>query len=284
MFISSVVQYTTNFEPDTVINLISSFFCYLLAMILVNRMVKKNEITSYNTLTIVLFTFLISLFPYGLINPAISIANLFMVLAIYFITSLSNLRYHKSKILNASICVGIATLAYSWCIFTLILIYVGIWYYGRKEYRNWLIPFVGLGVVAMMSLCFHLVVYNDWTVFDVASLQVSASSVNFQFSAQEIFGIASFILCSLFFLAIYIYRFKKRLTRLKPILALFIWYYIVTLLIVLVFAEQKSISILLATPALAIIGTSYLELKQNKLITETTLWVIMLLPFFGYLI
>ena len=282
MYVSAFWIYQKAYEPRTFVLLLIGILCYLLTMILLNHLMKKFELTSSNTLTIILFAFLSALFPYSLLDIYMIIANLLLLTAVNFLISMSNNRSIKGKILNASMCVALASLSYSWCIVMMLLVYLAIWYFDRKEYRNWLIPLVGLGAIAILSICFHLIVYNEWRVFSLNVLSYSLKNLQFQFSVKEMFGFGCFILCSLFFIAVYIYKFKKRLTRLKPIFNVFMWYYVVSFVIILFFSEYKSAGILLAVTPLSVIGTSYLESIQNKLVSEITLWAFLILPFFTF--
>lgn len=283
IYLSAAWLFKNVYDSNTGVAIIFGLLGYLLTMALINRIVKTNELTSSNTLTIFLFASLSALLPQALIDGNIVIANLLLITAVGFIIRLTNNRNIQGKIFNASLFIGLASLSYSWSIVLIFLVFTGIWYYDRKEYRNWLIPFIGLGAVAVLSLCFHLLIYDKWSFFDFNSLKYSMSNLYFQFSKRNFYSVGCFIIFSLIFIVIYTYKFKKRPARLKPMLKVFIWYYILTFLIFLLFAQSKSASLLLAATPLAVIGTSYLEMRQNKLVSEINLWILLVLPLLNFI-
>ena len=157
-----------HFRKDSSMSLSYFFYAligvllYVLLMLGINFFAKKNELTNKGSFTVFLFAFITAVLPNSLINFSILLSNVFILLAIQNVLHLRNERQIKAKIFNAAMCVAVASLAYFWSISFIIMVYIGILYFAPKDYRNWLIPILGLGIVFLFVTCYTLYVEDSF--------------------------------------------------------------------------------------------------------------------------
>src|SRR5690606_27205313 len=71
-------------------------------------------------------------------------------------------------IFDASLWIALASCFYFWSALFFIVLYAGIFIFSRENYRNWIIPLTGMGVVIVFSNAFTLLFQNafytplDW--------------------------------------------------------------------------------------------------------------------------
>ena len=102
---------------------------YLLVMVILNFIVKRNGISKKNTFTIFIFGIITMLLLPVLKADELFISALFVLLALRRVISLKSGLEIKKKIFDASLWVGVASLFYPLSIYFLILPFVGIFYF-----------------------------------------------------------------------------------------------------------------------------------------------------------
>ncbi len=270
------------FDYISILLLFVGVVSYILTMLVLNWMTKKNDLTKKTTHTILLFAFLTVMLPSALTNPLIMLSNLFLILGIRSILLLRYGKRIKANIFDASLWIGLASLAYFWSIGFIIVLYLGILLFEPKNYRNWMIPILSMGAIYILANMFTLVVYDSYfSVLDyVDTISLSYSSL---LSRNTIFSIGTILICTLFFFSIYVAKFNRKSTKAKPVLKLIIAQLLVAILIVAIAPEKNTAEMIFIASPLAIIGTSYLEMDQNELIKEINIWVFLGMPFMALL-
>ncbi|WP_371813593.1 DUF6427 family protein [Aquimarina sp. MMG015] len=256
----------------------ASCVAYILTMLILNHVTQKNDLTYKSTNTILLFAFLTGILPMSLVNPSVLLSNLFVILSMRSILSLRNGKYVKSNVLNASLYIGLASLAYFWSIAFIVIVFLGVLYFESKNYRNWIIPFIGLLTVYMLSNCFTLLFYDSFFAITDYVAPISFSFEGY-FSDQGFFSIGVLIICILFFLTVYLIKYSRKPTKSKPILKLIIAQLLISLIVVMIALHKNTSEMIFIAAPLAIIGTTYLEIDHGKFVKEINLWVFLLLPF-----
>ncbi len=276
----TIAHYKNGFNLDylTILLFFGGFIVYVLAMLIINLITQKNDLTQKSTNTILLFAFLTTILPISLTNAGILLSNLLVILGIKSVLSLRNGKYIKSKILDASLCIGVASLAYFWSIGFIITVFLGILFFEPKNYRNWIIPIVGLLVVYIVSNCFTLLFYDS---FFIVADYIKPISFSFEGYAYKggVFSTGTLTICTLFFFAIYLIKFNRKSTKSKPVLKLIISQLLIALTMVIIVSGKNTSEMIFIAGPLAIIGTTYLEMDHGKFIQEINLWVFLLLPF-----
>ncbi|MBQ4820105.1 hypothetical protein J8M14_08520 [Aquimarina sp. MMG016] len=251
---------------------------YVLSMLLLNYITQRNDLTQKSTHTVLLFAFLTTLIPNALTDFWIVLSNIFVLLAVMRILGLRNGKQVKSKILDASICVGIASLAYFWSIGFLVFVFLGVLFFEPKNYRNWIIPIIGLLIVFLFSNCFTLLFYDSFFSIPEYTDPISFSFDNY-IENQQLFSFGTLSICIVFFFSIYLITFKRHSAKVKPVLNLIIAQLLIAAAIVIISPAKNTSELFFVTSPLAIIGTTYLELEYSKLVKEFNIWVFLLLPF-----
>ncbi len=247
-------------------------------MLLLHFIVQRNDLTYKGTYTILLYAFLTCTLPNALTQVTILLSSLFVMLGLQNLLHLKNGKQIKAKIFNASIYIGLASLAFFWSIGFIVLIFLAVAYFAPQNYRNWIIPCVGILMVYVFANCFTLLFYDS---FFLITNYVDPVSFSFQsyLIKDHLFSVGILSICMLFFGSIYLFKFSRKPAITKPILRLIVVYLIIAIGIAAI-APQKNTSELffVATP-LAIIGSTYLEMQYHQFAKEINIWVFLLIPF-----
>ncbi len=265
-------------EISEVLLFLLSILLYILPMLILHFTTQKNDLTNKGTHTILLYAFLTGILTTSLTNLPVLISNAFLLLALWNVLLLRNEKNIKAKIFNTSIYIGIASLAYFWSIGFLVLVFLAVFYFEPKNYRNWIIPFVGLLVVCLFANCFTLLMYDSFFSFYEYIDPISFSFEGY-LEKNQLFSIGILAICILFFTAIFVIKFNRKPTNIKPTLRLIIVYLILAIGVVLIAPQKDTSELFFIAAPLAIIGTTYLEMEYHQFAKEINIWVFLLLPF-----
>ena len=267
-----------DFQDINVLLLIGGLVIYLATLLVLTNVIQKNDLTQGNTYAPLLFAIFSALMPVGLVSFDILLANLILLIALRSLLSLRNEKQANSKIFDASLLVPLAVLCYFWSILYFILIFLAIAFFANNSYKNWLIPFVGVTTVYILTTCFYLVFYDSFIPHSYFLSGISLDFTNY-LDAINIFTLGVLIICTLFFLTVYIAKFRRKPAVVKSVLRLIIFQFVIGFAVI-IFAVDKNASelYLLASP-LALIATTYFETDINDIAKEINIWVLLLLPF-----
>ncbi|WP_420320955.1 DUF6427 family protein [Flagellimonas sp.] len=123
----------------------------LLSIYSISRMVKVEKVTGLSSFAIFFFTLLLVAFSATLEDKNAIFTNFFLLLAIWRLLAIKSMRNVKHKIFDASLLICIASFFYDWAIIFLILVFVVINVYDRKPPKNWMVPFIGMITVIILS-------------------------------------------------------------------------------------------------------------------------------------
>ena len=137
---------------DEVIPLELFKFAVLLLMVfIINQIVKTEKVTEYNSFGMFIFTLLVIAFSEELDHTNALYANLFLLLAIWRLLSVKSIRNAKHKIFDASLLIAIASLFNDWAMIYMVLVFMVINMYDRHNFKNWLVPFIGLATILVLA-------------------------------------------------------------------------------------------------------------------------------------
>ena len=128
-----------------------SLTCLLFSVLAVNFIVQRNQLTAPNSYAIYFFALLALLFPEIMLDQETILANFFILLALRRLISLKSLRDTQSKIFDGTLWILISSLFLNWSVLFLILVWIHIYFYEPKNFRNWLIPFAALAAFALIG-------------------------------------------------------------------------------------------------------------------------------------
>lgn len=141
-----------------------SFFIFIaLLLLIVNFIVKKNKLTKDNSYALLLMVFLLGTFPEAMFSYKIVLANIALLLGFRKIYSLRSGVDTKLKLFDACFWIGIATLIYTWSIFYVLLVYLGMIIHQKLTVKNLFIPIVGF--VTPMIIYFTYCLYFEDAAF-----------------------------------------------------------------------------------------------------------------------
>ncbi len=264
-------------ESGYIIKFVAGALLYVLPMLMLHFIVQRNDLTHKGTHTILLYAFLTAIVPYALTNTTILLANVFVLLALRNVLYLRNEKQMKSKIFNATIYIGLSSLVYFWSIGFIILVFIGILYFEPKNYRNWIIPVIGLGMVYLFANCFTLLFYDSFYTFTEYVAPVSVSYQGYLIKDQ-LFSVGILGLCMLFFSSIYLIKLNRKAANIKPVLRLVFAYLIVAVGVAAIAPQKNTSELFFVAIPLAIIGTPYLEMSSYQFAKEINIWVFILIP------
>lgn len=255
---------------------------YILLMVVLNFIVKRNTISKKNTYTILLFGFLTTLCLPVLQANELFIAAFFVLLALRRVISLRSGLEIKKKIFDASLWVVVASLFYPLSILFLILPFVGIFYYALQDFKNLFIPLVAVFCVYFLVTTGYFLVLDtpfylsQYFVFPSLNLEVYQEAD----VLIPLMIIGLFTILSLFF---FLKELQLTIRKRKPMLFLIFLFFIIGLLIVLLSPQKTGSELIFPFIGVSVIGTIFLEHKGGKILKEITLGIlalaVLIIPF-----
>jgi len=256
---------------------IAKFLLCLSTMTLLNFIVNKNGLTQNSSYKILLFSLFFAMVPFSMNNLNILISNLFILLALRRIISLKSLLKVKNKLLDASVLIAIASFFHFWSILFIILVFAALLFYSENKIKNWIVPFVGLTIVALMFVSYHIVrfdTYGDPMIY-IDGFDFNYDNYNSLKMIIAITIILSFGLWSSFF---YIQAINRKLKTFRPSFIIVLIMAAIAFAVAIVSPNKNGSEILFLFAPLTIIMTNYIEVIEEKWFKEILLGVLFLIP------
>ncbi|SDQ14836.1 DUF6427 family protein [Flagellimonas zhangzhouensis] len=276
-YFSSVFFETNHQEISRVFGVeLIAFVVLLISLLSIGQMVRAEKVTELNSYAMFFFVVLIIVFSEELANKNVIFTNLFLLLAIWRLFAVRSLKNVKHKIFDASLLIATASLFYDWALIFILLVFYVVGIYDRKTFKNWLVPFLGLGTVFILSFT-----YLKWT----GSLEFFKEHYRFTLG---IFGSSSFfqalnVKALIYFILIFIVAFSVfirlrslgggKLLMLRTLLIVFVFGVITALLT----PVNESPMLITFFPAAVFLGNYGEGIKKVKLL-EALLALSIVLP------
>lgn len=257
------------------------FLILLGSVLLANFIVKKNGLSKDSGYTILFYFLFLLFFPSIFDHTKLILANFFILLTLRRLLSLQSLKASKEKIFDASLWIFIASLFHFWSILYLVLVFISILFHVSRDYRNWVLPFIALFVVGIMSLFFSITC--NYNLIEMMTKNATTHfKIDYFTNSYQNLSFSIYLTVALFFVVSMFGSISNKpllmQTSFKKIIASF---FIGILIFVL--SAHKSNNLLLFTFApLAMMATSHIEIKQLKLKQEMVLIVLILCSFFAF--
>ncbi len=127
-----------------------------LALLLVQFIILKNELTGQNSYGLFAYTMLtLSLVIVG-IQMEFALCLLLLLLSLRRLLSLKTGTQTIRKIFDGTFWICIATLIHPVMVFFLFVIFTAIFLFDRTKWRHWVIPFVAMGCVVTLSITLEI--------------------------------------------------------------------------------------------------------------------------------
>ena len=248
----------------------------VMSVLLVQFIIFKNKLSEQNMYALFFYACFLILFQTYFNNTFAILANFFALLAIRRIFSMNSLIQLKLKIFDAALWIFIATIFEPWCILYLVLLFFSIVWYRANDYKNWLIPLISAGVIAMLFYTFSLFSDISFIGFWKNHFAIDFDFSYFENTYQNIaLAVFSSIACLFFFAKILTIRnipLSEHHNYYKILLSFLIG------IAVYVLSDAKTNSLLVYSFfPLAILGANYVEKLPKIWMKETILASILII-------
>lgn len=247
------------------------------SLLLLDFIVRKNALNSSNNLAIFVF------FCWGCmcaqyLTLHIVIANLFILMALRRIFSLTSLKNIEKKVLDASIWILLASYFYFWSLGIFVLLYWRLFQLNKAEIRYCLIPIVAFFGVGCIATTFFLIKDNS---FEWIFHYPEPIGLDFSFYANSIFLINISVALAIFIWVVF-FRLKNlgvipKKNKSNYLLALYSGG--VCLWVILLTSFKSGAELWFFSFPFSVLVASYVEKEKDIIFKEILLWTLLLLPF-----
>lgn len=276
-FLFERVYSSEQFVIQTAVLLLLAFSFFVIDFI-----VKRNKLTGPNSYAILFFTLFMVVFPETLADNNAILSSFFVLLATRRIISIRSLKEVKFKIFDASLWIVVSSLFYDWALLYLLAVFIAIYIYEPKNFKNWLVPFVA--IFAMVMIGYSLLVLTSTEDFFFEHYQFD---INWNLEYYLIWGNSSkLILYGIFVFLMAMYSFiKLGNTGVGRIVTtrLLVFIFVIGLIVNLLLSSENSHPIMLTFFPASVLFTNYVETLKRPNIREIVLLFSIFIPFMVFL-
>ena len=138
----------------------------IFSVLLVDFIVRKNELSKKNTFVVLLYGCFMALMPLSKLGVEGIAAHVLVLLALRRVISLRSMKSVKKKIFDASLWITIATLLWFAAGGMIAVVFLGVLLFDRLDYRNWIIPLFGIAAVLILYFTGHWVIFDQTPAMD----------------------------------------------------------------------------------------------------------------------
>ncbi len=281
-YISSLFK--LDFTPVTIAQIgkeLSLLSSWLLLLFFVYFIIRKNNLTKDNSYAIFLYVLFIGFFYTTIHNVPLILSNIFLLMALRRIFSLTKKNRIKSKLFDAGLWIGISFVFNPWTILFLLLIFLGMRLSHRVNLPNLIVPILGLATPLLLIYTYCLFI-NDMVFFE--------QIFNFPFHFESTPYLALKLLIPITFLiAVVLWsalscspKILSRANSMKRSWVLLSILLTISTIVILCTPNKDGSEFLYAFFPAAIITSNYLETIRNNWIKEIVLWLIIAVSFLVY--
>jgi len=249
----------------------------ILSLLVLNFIAKKNELTKRSAYKTLLFTIFCISFGSLLKNESAIISNLCVLFALRRIISLKSHKFIQKKIFDATFWISIATLYHFWSALFFLIVFFAILNFA-STFKNWLVPFVAFAAVVSLTICFHLIVNDQFYTF---SNWFQASNFDFTRYGDLKLLIPLSIILGLMIWTLFQYfsSIQKASISRRPILSMVLFSLVVAAAVGLLSPTKNGSELIFFFVPLSIISSNYFDSKKDKILKEIILVTLILMPF-----
>ncbi|NQX86524.1 MAG: hypothetical protein HRT67_11595 [Flavobacteriaceae bacterium] len=229
--------------------------------------VSKNRLTQNNSYSVLLFSLFLVIIPETLQEDSMVLSNCFVLLAMRRIVSLKRKTNTKKKLFDAAFWIAIASLFYFWSILFFVLILLALLIYAIEDIKNWLVPFLGFGTVALLCACYYSLTENGFgkieQLYAGVSLDVSLYN-NLSISV----GIVMLLVLGFWSALFYYKTIGDQTQSIKASFAVVFIAFLLGIFASLLSPDKNGSEFIFAFAPLAIIMANYIETRKKKWISE----------------
>ena len=165
-FLAAIFKGSIPFSsPPEILTALSLLLLLIFSLLLLDFVIRKNNLTGKNTYGILFFTLFIIQLPVIHESPQIIWAMLCLMLATRRFLSLNSDINIEKKILDASFYIAIAGLFFPWCWLFFGVLFLSILLHTAVQLRYLIIPVIGVLVVFILKTTYHFLVDDGFEWF-----------------------------------------------------------------------------------------------------------------------
>ena len=153
------------------------FLAFVFMLLVINFILRKNKLTEDNSYTLLIIILLLGSFYETMYIKNIFFSNLVLLLSFRKIYSLNSGFNTKKKLFDAAFWIGVSTILYAWSILFLVLIYLGVFIYGKLSFKNLLVPVIGFLTPVLIFFTFHFYFDSLYVFYEVFQFDFSLNFV-----------------------------------------------------------------------------------------------------------
>ena len=248
----------------------------ILTVFVVNFIIRKNALTEDNSYAILFYILFYSYFPNSFINESLFISNFILLLAFRRIYSLRSSLQIKEKIFDSAFWIGIASLFHVWSLIYLVLVYAAILIFRKIDWRNFVIPLVGVFTPIFLSYT-YLLAFDDLGRFNnlwIWSFDLSLEVYN---STHFILPLALIGIVAL--IAIFPTTKRSLLAKIdfKATWTVLITHIVISLILVIIAPEKNGSELIFLFFPFSILFANYLQVINRYWIKESIIYLFILM-------
>lgn len=271
-----------------VLNHLGFILLSIISLLLMYFIIDKNHLTKQNSYGIFFYSSFMIMLPVVFNDHDIIIANIFLLLALRRIISLSADVNSEKKILDASIWITLASFFLFSSILFFLLLWIAILQKPNVTYKQVLIPFVGFFGVFIIMIALQLLLTDSYAwIFEwyqAIGLDFSA------YNKPSVFVPTSVIFAFLIWTGTFrLQKFPSVPLKERPNFIMMLLVLAATVLVAIASAKKSGAEMLFILGPLAIICANYIQpnesdyyVKEDKgeyWFKEVLLWAVLVLPF-----
>ena len=150
-------------SPDSITTQGVVVFLMVFAVLLLDFIIRKNNVTKNNNFVILLFVLFVLLVPQVYNAPKLILANIFVLLATRRILSLTTEKNTVKKIFDATMYITLASFCYGWAILFFVVLYPAIINKTKFNITYVFIPIVGFLGIISIAVAYQFIVTDSYS-------------------------------------------------------------------------------------------------------------------------
>lgn len=276
-FVALYKNHVTAFTATEIAKNIGVYLGILFLMLLLDFVLRKNDLSKNNTYGIFFLSFTIAAIPFVFKDIHIVIATVLLLLSLRRIFSFSSERNKQKKILDASIYIALAGLFYFYALLFFIVLYIALIRRISSEIKNLFIPVLGFASVFILTTTFYYIIEDSFAWFYTINYSINLDFRTYN-SIAILIPLTIVVTCIVWMGAKALITLPVIPKKERPNKFLLIVVMLVSIVIVLLTKVRTGAEILLLIPASAMLFSTYVQHSKEFVFKEIILWVFLVLP------
>lgn len=272
-----LIHYNPGFTLAESIAFFAIYPMLLFSVFFINFISQKNNLNKNDNYSPLFFCLFLCLIPGIFTDSSVVISNIFVLFALRRLLSIQSLITPKQKIFDASFWIAIAAIFQLEAILFLLLVFVAIILHVSNDFKNWIIPFVGVFTVSVLVVLYAFIFDHEV----LTTIQNKIQQMSFDF--ENIFGtfstFSSGVLMTLMVLLL-IFQLSTigtYLTIIQNSIKKIISLLLLALLVYIISNENNKNLLLYGIAPLSIISANFINSLQKKWMKEAFIVLLLVL-------